>query len=414
MTETAIPAKAPQPGAVPSTKPLWLVLMSACVIVALAMGLRQVMGFYMIPVTGELQIGREVFSLAMAIANIVWGMGAPFAGAIGDKFGTGRVVMAGALMTMTGLLLMYAAQGEAMLLLSGLFLGLGVAGTGVTVLVGAAARAAPPEKRTSAIATIGMGSGLGVLLAVPYTHLLIEAFGWKQSLVIIAGTALVMIPLATALGGGAVQAAGTKPQTLKEALNEAFAHPSFWLLVAGFFVCGFHVSFYAVHLPAYVADKGLPPSIAVQALIVVGIGNIIGTWLAGKSAAVIPKRFGLCFIYIGRALIFLGILYVPTTEWTVLLFSAALGLLWLSTVPLTSSLVATFFGPVWMSMLFGIVFFSHQVGSFLGVWIAGRVFDVTKSYDMVWWISIGLGLFAALVHFPIKEKPVARLQAKAA
>lgn len=413
MTETVSPARQPQSAPTP-TRSAWLVLMSACVIVALAMGLRQVMGFYLIPITSELNVGREIFGLAMAVANIVWGMGAPFAGAFGDKFGTGRVVMLGALMTIVGLILMYLAQGEMLLLLSGVFLGLGVAGTGVTVLVGAAARAVPPEKRTSAIATIGMGSGIGVLLAVPYTHLLIEAFGWKQSLLIISATALLMLPLATTLGGGTVQAAGTKPQTLKQALSEAFSHSSFWLLVAGFFVCGFHVAFYAVHLPAYVADKGFPPSLAVKALIVVGIGNIIGTWLAGKSATYIPERFGLCFIYVGRALIFLGILYVPTTEWTILFFSAALGLLWLSTVPLTSSLVATFFGPAWMSMLFGIVFFSHQVGSFLGVWLAGRIFDMNKSYDLVWWISIGLGLFAALVHFPIREKPVARLQGKPA
>lgn len=397
-----------------ATRPLWLVLFSASVIVALAMGLRQVMGLYLKPVTTELQVGREAFGLAMAVANIVWGMGAPFAGAFGDKYGTGRVVMLGALMTMTGLVLMYAATAETMLLVSGFFLGLGVSGTGVTVLVGAAARAAPPEKRTSAIATIGMGSGMGVLLAVPYTHLLIELLGWKQSLLVIAGTALVMIPLATTLGGGSAQSAGTKQQKLKDALGEAFGHSSFWLLVAGFFVCGFHVSFYSVHLPAYVADKGLPASIAMWALIIVGVGNIIGTWLAGKSAAILPKRYGLCLIYVGRAFVFLGILYVPTTETSVLVFSGLLGLLWLSTVPLTSSMVATFFGPVWMSMLFGIVFFSHQVGSFLGVWIAGRVFDVTQSYDLMWWISIGLGLFAALVHLPIREGPVARLRVQAA
>ncbi len=378
------------------------------------MGLRQLMGLYLKPVTGELGVGREVFGLAMAVANIVWGMGAPFAGAFGDKFGTGRVVMLGAIMTLLGLVTMYAARSEAMLLLSGLFLGLGVSGTGITVLVGAAARAAPPDKRTSAIATIGMGSGMGVLLAVPYAHLLIETLGWQQSLLVLAATALVMLPLALTLGGGAVHASTARPQTLREALSEAFSHPSFWLLTAGFFVCGFHVAFYAVHLPAYVDDKGLPPSIGMWALVLVGVGNVIGTWLAGKSARYIQKRVSLSLIYIGRAIIFLGILYVPTTETTVLIFSACLGLLWLSTVPLTSSMVATFFGPVWMSMLFGIVFFSHQVGSFLGVWLAGRIFDVTRSYDMVWWISIGLGLFAALVHWPINERPVARLRPQAA
>jgi len=408
MANTTVPASVAA-----AHRPVWLVVISAAVIVAIAMGLRQVMGLYLKPMTLSLGLGREIFGLMMAIANLVWGIGAPFAGAFGDKFGTGKVVALGAIMTICGLILMQSATSELYLMVSGILLGLGVAGTGITVLVGAAGRAAPPDKRTSAIATIGMGSGIGVLVAVPYTHVLIETMGWNASLLVLAATACVMIPLAMAMPGGASETSGEKPQSLSEALGEAFRHPSFWLLVAGFFVCGFHVSFYAVHLPAFITDKGLPSEVAMWALVVVGVGNILGTWLAGKSARIIQKRISLSCIYIGRAFIFLGILLLPTTVETVLIFSGLLGILWLSTVPLTSSMVATFFGPVWMSMLFGIVFLSHQLGSFLGVWLAGRIFDQYQSYDMVWMISIGLGIFAALVHWPIREEPVARLKSSA-
>ncbi len=414
MSDTPATSQAPR-AAAPAAQarrasPYWLVILSAATIVGLAMGLRQVMGLYLKPVTETFGFGREVFGFAMAVANIVWGIGAPFAGAFGDKYGTGRIVALGSVMTVAGLVLMYAGGSELTLVASGVLLGLGVSGTGVTALVGAAARAAPPEKRTSAIASIGMGSGMGVLLAVPYTHVLIEMLGWQKSLLVLAATGLVMIPLAVMLPSVTADTGGPRPQSLKEALSEAFAYPSFWLLVAGFFVCGFHVAFYAVHLPAFVGDKGLSPEIAMWALVIVGVGNILGTWLAGKSALFMPKRFSLSLIYFGRTLVFLGILYLPTTETTVLIFSGVLGLLWLSTVPLTSSMVATFFGPVWMSMLFGIVFFSHQVGSFLGVWLAGRLFDATQSYDLMWWISAGLGIFAGLVHLPIREEPVMRLR----
>ncbi|HEX4894202.1 MAG TPA: MFS transporter, partial [Hyphomicrobiaceae bacterium] len=197
-------------------------------------------------------------------------------------------------------------------------------------------------------------------------------------------------------------------QSFGEAFREALGHPSFWLLMLGFFVCGFHVAFYAVHLPAYVADRGLPGWVAVAALTGVGVANIIGTYLAGQSARFAEKRVGLAVIYFMRCFAFLALLYLPITAETIIAISVLLGFFWLSTVPLTSAMIATFFGPQWMSMLFGLVFFSHQVGSFTGLWLAGRLYDVTRSYDMMWWISIALGLFAALVHLPIREKPVER------
>jgi predicted MFS family arabinose efflux permease len=392
------------------TRPLWLIVLSAGLIVGVTMGMRQVLGLYLPPVTTDLGIGREPFSNAMGVANLVWGIGAVFAGMIADRMGAGRVIVAGVFASMIGLYMMYAARSGFDLLMAGVLLGIGVSGTGITSLVGAVGRAAPPDKRTAAIASLGMASGIGGFLAFPYTHLLMDLAGWQVSLLLLALTTLAVLPFAWPLAGRPDAAAGMiDAQSLWSAIKEAFTHPSYLLLVIGFFVCGFHVAFYGVHLPAFVADKGLDGSVAVAALTTVGLANLIGTYLAGQSARFFEKRKGLSFIYFGRCFIFLGLLFLPMTPAVIIGLSAVLGLLWLSTVPLTSSLVATFFGTRWMSMLFGVVFLSHQVGSFTGLWLAGYLFDRTKSYDAMWWISIALGLFAAAVHWPIKERPVARL-----
>lgn len=389
--------------------PLWAVVLAAAAVAGIGMGLRQVMGLYLKPITSELGLGREAFGISVALANLVWGFAAPFTGAVSDRYGTGRVVVMGALATSAGIYMLHAARTDVDLLISGVLLGFGVAGAGVNATVGAVGRAAPPEARTAAIATIGMGSGIGILLALPYTHALMEWIGWKSSLLVLAATALALLPLAWVLSGKPAPVAAEAPQSLGEALGEAFRHPSFWLLNAGFFVCGFHVVFYGVHLPAYAADQGLSSEVAVMALMLVGIGNLVGTWIAGQWGRRRSKRLGLSFIYAGRAVVFLGFLFLPITAATVLVLSALLGLLWLSTVPLTSGLVATFFGPRWMTMLYGIVFLSHQIGSFLGVWLGGYFFDRLKSYDAMWWISVALGVFSALVHLPIRERAVARL-----
>jgi len=289
-------------------------------------------------------------------------------------------------------------------------MGIGVSGTGVTSLVGTVGRLAPAEKRLSAIASIGMAAGIGGFVALPVMHLLIELLGWKQSLIWLMGLTALLIPLAWPISGKpARQDAPLRLQTFKEALAEALRHPSYWLLTAGFFVCGFHVAFMMVHLPAFTIDQGLPNWVGPYALAVIGIANIAGTFLAGQSGRFIEKRKGLSLIYFGRAILFLGFLFLPMTPVSVITLCGLLGLLWLATIPLTSGLVATFFGTQWMSMLFGIVFLSHQVGSFLGVWLAGRLFDMTHSYDAMWWISIALGLLAALINWPIQEAPVARL-----
>jgi MFS family permease len=345
----------------------------------------------------------------MAVANLIWGIGAVAAGMVADRYGAGRVVVGGILATIAGMYWMYAAQTPYDLIVSGVLLGIGVSGTGITALVGAAGRAAPPEKRTAAIASLGMASGIGGFIAFPYTHLLMDALGWQNSLLVIAATMALLLPLAWPLSGSPANSSLVDTQTLGQAIKEAFTHPSYLLLITGFFVCGFHVAFYGVHLPAFVADQGLDASVGVAALTMVGLGNPVGTYIAGHSGRFIEKRRGLSLIYFGRCFVFLGLLFLPITGTTVIALSAVLGLLWLSTVPLTSSLVATFFGTRWMSMLFGVVFLSHQVGSFTGLWLAGVLYDATRSYDMMWWISIALGLFAAAVHWPIQERPVSRL-----
>lgn len=388
--------------------PLWLVVLAAAAVAAISMGLRQVVGLYMVPVTEGIGVGRSAFGLAIAVANIVWGLTAPVAGAVADKYGTGRIVLFGAATTVSGLLLLYAATSEVQLILSGVLLGLGVAGSGTGAMVGAVGRRAPPERRTQAIAAVGIGGGFGMLIALPYTHLLMEALGWQGSLVVLAVTAALMLPLALPLAGR--PAAGPHDaQRLGEALREAARHPSFWLLNAGFFVCGFHIVFYATHLPAFVADQGLGPEVGVLGLALIGVGNLLGTWLAGEWGRYWPQRYGLSLIYGLRAAMFVGFLALPITMTTVAALSFLFGMLWLSTVPLTSGLVATFFGTRWMTMLYGIVFLSHQAGAFLGAWLGGVIFDRLQSYDAMWWISIALGVLAALINVPIVEKPVARL-----
>lgn len=399
----------------PQVRPAWLVILAAGTIVAMAMGLRQVMGLYLKPVTVDLGIGREPFSNAMAVANLVWGIGAIFAGGIADKYGAGRVVVVCALATVGGLLAMMAATSPSWLYLSGVLTGVGVAGTGVGALVGAVGRAVPAEKRLAAIASMGMAAGVGQLVAFPLTHVLIEYTGWKNSLGILACIAVTMLPMALAIAGKpAALAANVKSQTLSEAVREAAGHRSFWLLTIGFFVCGFHLAFYGVHLPAYVSDKGLPSWVGVYALMAVAIANILGTYIAGQSGRWVEKRVGLSYIYFMRCLPFLALLFLPVTPVSVIVYSAILGLFWLSTVPLTSGLVGLFFGMQWMSLLYGFVFLSHQLGSFTGLWLAGYVYDITKSYDLMWLISIALGVAAGLIHLPIRERPVTRMAAEVA
>jgi MFS family permease len=395
-------------------RPVWVTVTAACLITGLAMSLRQVLGLYLRPVTMDLGIGREPFSNAMALANLVWGFTAILFGFLADKYGAGRTAAIGVLCSMAGFFLITQAATGTGLLVAGVLLGLGSGGSGVSALVGAVSRAVPPERRTAAIASLGMATGIATFLAYPYVHVLIEAFGWRVSLLLVAMTIALTLPLTLLLPGRPAAAVTlARAQTMPEAFREAFATPSFWLLTFGFFVCGFHVAFYSVHLPAFAQDQGLGAWVGVWALMAVGIANIIGTWLAGQSGRFFQKRAVLSGIYFARAVLFVGLLVLPITPATIIGISALLGLFWLSTIPLTSALVGTFFGTGWMSMLFGFVFLSHQLGSFAGLMLAGRLYDATHSYALMWWISAGLGLFAGLLNLPIRERPVARLLAAA-
>ncbi|MCB1529144.1 MAG: MFS transporter [Hyphomicrobiaceae bacterium] len=407
-TTNGLQPKTGSGGMVGARPPAWVIILAAATITAIGMGIRQVMGLYLKPVSETLHLGREVFALAIAIANLVWGIAAPITGAVSDSFGSGRVAAFGSLMTLGGLLTMYFAQTEMHLFASGVLLGLGVAGCGVNAMVGAVARSVAPALRTRAIAMVGMGSGVGILVAMPYTHVLMSSLGWQTSLLVLAASAAFILILAVLVRGQPAAEPDALPQSLFAAVGEAARYPSFWLLNAGFFVCGFHVVFYGTHVPAYVADKGLEPWVGVAALTMVGIGNLVGTYLAGEWGRRWPQRYGLALIYFARVFVFLGFLVLPINPTTILVLSFILGVLWLSTVPLTSGLVATFFGARWMTMLYGFVFFSHQVGAFLGAWLGGYLFDRLGSYNAMWWISVGLGLAAAALSWPIREQPVVR------
>ncbi len=394
---------------------LWLIILAAGTILAINMGIRQTFGLYLKPVTQDLGVSREAFALSIATLNLLWGFGSPFAGALSDKFGVLWVVLTGATLYVIGLIVMATASGEGWLLLSGVLIGLGVAGSGISAVLGVVGRAAPPEKRQMAISLTSMGSAIGQFVALPYTHVLIEGTGWVTSLFILAVTAAVMAPLGFALARAIPrESAGVSlvpEQRMGAALAEAMRHPSFLLLTGGFFVCGFQLAAVGVHLPAFLTDQGFDASLGVIALTVIGLMNIAGTYLCGRAGEIMPKRVALTLIYLGRGAVFLAMLYIPLSETVVIIYAALLGFLWLGTVPLTSGLIVTFFGPRWLSTLYGIVFLSHQVGSFLGAWLGGWFYDQYQSYDMLWWASIAVSLMAALLHLPIREVPSARLQA---
>ena len=347
----------------------------------------------------------------MAMLNLVWGLATPFAGAVSDRFGALRVGLAGTAFYIAGLLLMATAAGGSQLVLAGTLIGLGISGTGFTAVFGVIARAAPPDKRASALGLTTMGSAIGQFVALPYAHVILEATGWVTTLWIMAGTAALMVPLAFALsrsGEAGPHPSAHSEQRIASALTEALKYPSFLLLTAGFFVCGFHIAAVAVHLPAFLADKGFSPGLGAIALTVIGGANIFGTYVCGRIGDVMPKHLALALLYLARGAVFLGLLYLPLTETSVLIYAFLLGLLWLGTIPLTSGLIVTFFGPRWLSMLYGIVFFSHQLGSFMGAWMGGWLYDTYHSYDLLWWAAVAVAVLAAVLHLPIREHPAPR------
>lgn len=390
-----------------------LIITVGCVISLVSFGIRSGFGVFLEPMSSDLGWGREIFALAIAIQNLMWGVCQPVAGAIADRYGAARVLSVGAVIYAAGLFMMAEVSSPTMLHVSaGLLIGMGVAGASFAIVLAAFGRMVPEERRSWALG-IGTAAGsLGQFTVVPLGQAFLSAYGWSTALMLLGLLVLLVIPCSTVLAGKPGSYGG-RPQSFGEAMREAAGHRSYWLLIAGFFVCGFHVAFIQVHLPAYITDAGLNPELGAWAIAVVGGANLIGAYTAGVMGGKGSKKSILSWLYFGRAVAIAVFLFAPLTPTSVLVFSFVIGLLWLSTVPLTSGLVAQFFGPRYMATLFGVVFFSHQVGAFLGVWMGGYVFDRTGSYDLVWWVGIGLGLFAALVHLPIEERPVSR-PAKAA
>jgi MFS family permease len=382
-------------------------------IVTLAMGIRHGFGLWLQPVTQDKNWTRETFALAIAVQNITWGLSGIFAGMVADRFGAFRVVVVGAALYAAGLMGMAHADTPTLFMLSaGVLIGLAQAGTTYAVVYGVLGRNVPADKRSWAMGITAAAGSFGQFLMVPTEGFLISHFGWQQALVLLGFAALLMMPLAWGLREphllGANGAPARRDQTIVQAVREAFKYPSFQLLMAGYFVCGFQVVFIGVHMPSYLKDKGLSPQVASYALALIGLFNVFGTYAAGVLGQRLAKRKILAFIYLARAVAISVFLIVPLSPPSVYVFSSVMGLLWLSTVPPTNATVAQIFGVAHLSMLSGFVFFSHQVGSFLGVWLGGVLYDRTGSYDVVWYIAIALGVFAAIVNLPIQEQAIAR------
>jgi MFS family permease len=384
-----------------------IVVVAGCLISLLSFGPRSIMGLFLTPMTEARGWSREIFALSIAIQNIMWGIGQPFAGALADRYGSGRVLAGGGLVYAAGLVVMAWAPDPLWLNISaGVMIGLGLSAASFSIVLAAFGRRVPPEKRSMVFGLGAAAGSMGQFIFAPFGQTLIQGFGWSQALVILSvlmlAIPLLAIPLAGRPGGGGH---AIREQTFGQALGEAFAHRSYLLLTAGFFVCGFHLAFVTTHLPPYIVDKGLDPRIGAWALAAIGFFNIFGSLASGWIGQNYSKPIALSLIYLARAIAIALFVLFPTTPASVLIFASVLGLLWLSTVPLTSGLVAVMFGPKYMGMLMGIVFLSHQIGSFLGVWLGGRLYDQTGSYDVVWWIGVALGVFAAVVHWPIQEAP---------
>lgn len=387
------------------------VLACGALIVTLSMGIRHGFGLWLQPITQAQGWSRETFSFALAVQNLSWGIFGIFAGMAADRFGAFRVLMAGAVayaLGLAGMALSTSTTGFA--LTTGVLIGAAQAGTTYAVIYGVIGRQIPAEKRSWAMGVAAAAGSFGQFLMVPVEGWLISSFGWQQALLVLAGAVLLVMPLAMGLRepGFAAGAQAHRDQTIGQALREAFRYRSFQLLMAGYFVCGFQVVFIGVHMPSYLKDHGLSPQVASYALALIGLFNVFGTYAAGVLGQRLAKRHILAFIYFARAAAIAVFLIVPLSPMSVYVFSAVMGLLWLSTIPPTNAVVAQIFGVAHMSMLGGFVFFSHQIGSFLGVWLGGVLYDRTGSYDIVWYLAIALGVFAGLVNLPVREGPIAR------
>ncbi len=392
-----------------------IILTAGCLIAMIGFGVRSSLGLFLEPMTTAHGWDRQTYALAMAIQNLLWGLGMPFAGALADRYGPRWVLVAGAIAYALGIWGMANSTSAMSLhLTGGLLAGTGVAFTSFSLAMAAMAKAVGPERRAFALGLGTAAGSLGQVLFSPIGLGFIEAFGWQNALFILASCLMIVVLLAFVLPTDtAAKGEVDFGQNVGSALREAIVHRGYVLLALGFFVCGFQISFISVHFPAYVLDLGLPAHVGAYSLALVGLFNIIGSFFAGIAGQKWSKKYGLAVLYFVRSLAVLGLLLLPKTALGLYLFSAVMGLFWLATVPLTTALVAQVFGARYMAMLFGIVFLSHQLGSFLGVWLGGYLYDKTGSYDTIWQLCIALGFAAALIHLPIDEKPLARLSTAA-
>lgn len=402
---------------VPQKLSMVQVLTCGAAIVTLSMGIRHGFGLWLQPITQAQGWTRETFAFALAIQNLAWGIFGIFAGMAADRFGAFRVLVGGALLYAAGLTGMaLSPTGLVFTLTAGILIGAAQAGTTYAVIYGVIGRQIDPAKRSWAMGVAAAAGSFGQFLMVPVEGFLISGFGWQQALLALGVAVLLIGPLAFGMrepgfaGGGAPR----RDQTILQALREAFKYPSFQLLMAGYFVCGFQVVFIGVHMPSYLKDKGLSPQVASYALALIGLFNVFGTYIAGTLGQRLARRKILAFIYLGRSAAIALFLWAPLTPLSVYVFASVMGLLWLSTVPPTNAIIAQMFGVAHLSMLGGFAFFSHQIGSFMGVWLGGYLYDRTGSYDVVWYIAIALGIFATLVNLPVREAPISRPMPQAA
>jgi MFS family permease len=389
-----------------------VIVVCGCLIGMLTFGPRSTFGFFMQPMSREFSWGRDVFGLALAIQNLLWGIGQPISGAIADRFGSLRVISIGAVMYAAGLIIMrYAATPLSLDISAGVLIGLGLSGCSFNLVLSAFGKLLPPEWRGVALGAGTAAGSFGQFVFAPFGVAMIDNFGWQPALTVFAGLMLLAVPLSLAL---ATPAASTGPvavaeqQTFKHALAEAFGHRSYILLVLGFFTCGFQLAFITVHLPAYLVDRGMPVQVGGWVIATIGLFNIVGSLSVGWLQSRLPKRYILSVLYLARAMSIAALVLLPMTTFSAIAFGVVTGLTWLSTVPPTSSLVALMFGTRWLATLYGFAFFSHQVGGFLGVLLGGIVFEKFGSYTPVWWLSVLFGVLSALINLPIVEAPVTR------
>jgi MFS family permease len=386
-----------------------LIIGFGCLISLMSFGPRSSLGFFLTPMSSANHWGRDVFGFALALQNLLWGIGQPIAGMIADRYGSARVLCAGGLMYAAGLALMSQAASAPVLDVSaGVLIGFGLSGTSFMVVLAAFGKLLPPQWRSRAFGFGTAAGSFGQFLFSPIAVALTDGFGWQQTLIIFGASTLAILPASLALTTPTADGKGAATQSLRSALGEAFAHRSYLLLVAGFFTCGFQLAFITVHMPSYLIDRGLSAQVGGWTLASIGLFNIIGSITSGWLGDRMPKRYLLSFIYLVRAAAILVFVSFPVTPFSCIAFGAVMGLMWLSTVPPTNGIIAVMFGTRWLATLAGFAFFSHQVGGFLGVWLGGIVFERTGSYNPVWWLAILFGVLSALINMPIVEKPVAR------